>query len=107
MPRATTRPTTKDTKVKTTDRQRRGPTRGAKSIDRMIQDWLASLPTELRAAPHSTEEITRVLPSLSGRAVHPRAADVAAALHRMGWMQKRTWRGVRYFRIWVPTISDI
>ena len=91
-----------DIDAETTKRPDRGPTQGAKSIDRMIEDWLAALPAELRTAPRSTEEITRQLPSLSGRAVHPRTADVAAALHRLGWVQKRTWKGTRYFRIWWP-----
>ena len=87
----------------TTKRPTRAATQGAKSIDRMIQDWLAALPPELRVVPRSTVEITHLLPSLSGRAVHPRTADVAAALHRLGWVQKRTWRGGRYFRIWHPS----
>jgi hypothetical protein len=87
----------------TAKRTQRGPTQGAKAIDRMIQDWLATQAPELRLTPRSTAEIARLLPSLSGRAAHPRTADIAVALRRLGWVQKRTWKEARYSRVWWPS----
>ncbi len=69
-----------------------------------IREWHAALPVELRQAPRTMDELIKLLPGRSGSGRQARAGDISDCLLSLGWKQKRSWKGPRFRRIWVPPV---
>jgi hypothetical protein len=70
-------------------------------LDRQIQALMDALPDAVRNRPWSLSEL---VPRLRGKYNdRPAQRDIAAALHRLGWVQQRRWtRAARNCRVWLP-----